>query len=117
MPKYDSKPRVSFRKITEKATYSKAARKKLVELRAKLDGVALIVRHAVATGRVPPSSSLDQALEAMEVNYAVAEAKLRSMQKSGENDWEEQRTQLESAWEDLARSIKQLVARFADSAS
>ncbi len=117
MHKHELKRQVPFNRISEKAAYSKAARKKLIELRAKLDGVTFIVRQATETGRLPPSTQLDQALEAMEVNYAAAEAQLRTLQKSGEDEWEEQRTELESEWENLAHSIKRLVARFADGTS
>ena len=117
MRKDDWKRRAPFRRISEKAAYSKAARKKLIDSRAKLDGVTYIIRQAVDTGRLKPNVQLDQALEAMEVNFSTAEAQLRILQKAGDNEWEEQRAELESAWENLAHSIKQLVVRFADGTS
>ena len=114
MRKNGRKRRISFKKVSEKAAYSKAARKKLIELRAKLDGVTFIVRQAIETGRLRPSTQIDRALEAIEVNFGVAEAQLRTLQKSGEDEWEDQRAELEGAWEDLAHSIKRLVVRFGD---
>lgn len=102
------------RKVGAKAAYSKEARKKLIESRSKLDGVMTGVRQAITLGRLRPSKQLDLALGAMEINFEAVETRLRELQKSGEDDWEELRVQLESAWENLARSIKNLVARFAD---
>ena len=110
----DPKHPASSRAISEKAAYSKAARKKLIESKTKLDGVAVAVRQAVETGRLKPSAQLDRAIEAMEVNFGAAELQLRMLQKSGEDEWDEHRAELDSAWENLARSIKNLVARFAD---
>ena len=100
--------------ISAKTAYSKAARKKLLESRAKLDGVTAAINHAITTGRLRPSVQLDGDLHAMEVNFTAAETQLRILQKSGEEEWEEQCIELESAWENLARSIKSLVSRFAD---
>ena len=100
--------------ISAKTAYSKAARKKLLESRAKLDGVAAAINRAIATGRLRPSVQLNGDLNAMEVNFSAAETQLRILQKSGEEEWGEQCIELESAWENLARSIKSLVARFAD---
>jgi hypothetical protein len=100
--------------ISAKTAYSRAARKKLSESRAKLDGVKSAINQATATGRLPPSERLSSALNAMEVNFAAAETRLRVLQKSGEDDWEERCDELESAWEHLARSIRSLVDRLAD---
>jgi len=100
--------------IAAKTAYSKAARKKLIESRAKLDSVRAAINQAIATGRLRPSERLSSALNAMEVNCATAETRLRDLQKSGEKEWQEQCVALEDAWEDLARSIKNLADRFAD---
>ena len=97
-----------------KAAYSKLARKQLIGSRAKLDAVRTTVRQAISTGRLQPSEQLERALEVMEINLAAAETRLRRLQKSGEEDWDRRRIDLESAQEDLARSIKHVVARFAD---
>jgi hypothetical protein len=107
-------PPVYSRKITAKAAYSKAARKKLTEFRSKLDGVTIAIRRAIATGRLPSSEQLQRALDAMELNFGAAAVCLRALQKSSGDDWEELRIQLDSAWEDLAHSIKSVASRFSD---
>ena len=101
--------------ISAKTAYSKASRKKLLESRAKLDGVTAAINQAIATGRLRASVQLDGGIHAMEVNFTAAETQLRILQKSGKEEWAERCVELESAWENLARSIKSLVARFADS--
>ena len=100
--------------MSAKAACSKAARSQLVESRAKLDNIRAAIKQATTTGRLQPSKQLNQALGAIEVNFAAAETQLRVLQKSGEDDWEERRVDLDEAWEDLARSIAILVARFSD---
>jgi hypothetical protein len=114
MPSPHSENQTFFRTVSEKAAFSKAARKKLIESKSKLDGVAVAVRQAVETGRLKPSTQLDRAIDAMEVNFRATELQLRILQKSGEDEWDEHRAELDSAWENLARSIKNLAARFAD---
>ena len=116
MLKQDPMRQAPLRRVTEKTAYSKAARKKLLDSRAKLDGVTLIVRQAVDTGRLKSNGQLNRALEAVETNFNAAECQLRILQKSCDGEWEKQRAELESAWEDLAHSIKHLVTHFADGA-
>lgn len=99
-----------------KAAYSRAARKKLVDSRAKLETVTATVKQAIATGRLPLSEQMDRDIQVIETVLNTAEERLRSLQKSGRDDWERRRIELESAWEELARSTKNLVARFADGA-
>lgn len=100
--------------MSAKAAYSRAARSQLVESRAKLDNIRAAIKQAAATGRLQPSKPLNLALGAIEVNFAAAETQLGVLQKSGEDDWEEERVELDEAWENLARSIAILVTRFSD---
>lgn len=100
-----------------KAVYSRAARKKLVDSRAKLESVTAVVNQAVATGRLRSSQQLARTLAATETAFAAAETQLRLLQKSGADEWDERRIELESAWEDLALSIRILAAHFTDSAN
>lgn len=99
---------------SERTAYVKAARMKLMDSRTKLDGLAIAARQAVETGRLAPGTRLDRALEAMEAGFGAADARLRLLQQSGDGEWHERRADLESAWEDLAHTIKILVARLAD---
>ena len=107
-------PSQRFRLVTAKAAYSKGARKRLVESRAKIDGVQAAIKHAIATGSLQPSDKLEHAQQAMDTRLRAAEARLKTLQKSSENEWEELRGELEDAWEDLSHSISSLVARVRD---
>ena len=106
--------RVHSRQAAAKAAYSKDARKKLIVSRSKLDGVTMAVRQAIKLGDLKSSKPLYLAVSAMEVNFKDVEIRLGDLQESGEDGWEELRIPLESAWEDLAHSIRNLVARFGD---
>jgi hypothetical protein len=106
--------RAHSRNAAAKAAYSQDARQKLVVSRSKLDGVTIAVRQAIIVGRMKSSPQLDLAVNAMEANFKAAETQLRALQESGEDDWDALRIPLESAWENLAHSIKNLVARYAD---
>jgi hypothetical protein len=102
------------RSVSAKAAYSKAARKKVVESRAKLDGVTAAIKHAVATGKLGSGDKLECAQRAMEARLAAAEARLEALRKSGEEEWEELKDELEDAWDDLSRSINKVVDRIKD---
>jgi len=102
------------RTAAAKAAYTQEARKRLVVFRSKLDGVTAAVRQAITLGRMRSSRQLDLVVNAMEANFKAAETQLKALQESGEDDWEALCIPLESAWENLAHSIKNLVARFAD---
>lgn len=107
-------PSRQIRSVSAKAAYSKAARKKLIESRAKLDGINAAIKHSIATGNLGSSDKLECAQRAMEVRLATAEARLETLQKSSEEGWEQLRGELENAWEDLSHSITKLVARIND---
>ncbi len=106
--------RLHSRKADAKAAYSKDARKRLIVSRSKLDGATTAVRQAITVGGLKSSKPLDLTVNAMEANFKDVETRLGDLQNSGEDDWEELRILLESAWENLAHSIRNLVARFAD---
>ena len=103
-----------LRSVSAKAAYSKRARKKLVESKAKLYDVRAAIKRAITTGSLKSSEKLESVQQAMDTRLAAAESRLEALQKSGEADWEQLRDELESAWEDLSQSINKLVARVKD---
>ena len=107
-------PARHIRSVTAKAAYSRAARKKLVEFKSKLEGVKVAIRHEIAKGRLRSSDKLEFEQRAMEIRLATAESRLMTLQKSREDEWEQLRDDLENAWEDLSQSINKLVARIKD---
>ncbi len=100
--------------LTTKATYSKAEHKKLVETRAKLAGVNAKITCAINSGEIAPSERLDRARRAIDVGLAIAEVRLDQLRKSGEDDWMNVSVEVESAWEELSRSIKRLVSTISE---
>ncbi len=101
-------------RVSTKAAYSRAARDKLVASRSKLDSVNASMRQAMATGRLPRSEPLEKARAAMEDRFAEAERCLARLQKSGDDEWELLRDDVDDAWENLAHAIQGLVSRFED---
>ena len=108
------RPSKHVRSVSAKAAYSKKARKKLVESKAKLYDVRAAIKRAIMTGSLKSNEKLESAQQAMDTRLAAAELRLEALQKSGEAEWEQLRYELESAWEDLSQSINKLVARVKD---
>ncbi len=98
--------------VAAKAAYSRATRDKLVASRGKLDTVNAALRRAISTGRLRNTEELEKARVAMEINFREAERRLAQLQKAGFRDWQSFRDEVDDAWEDLSRSIQNLVARF-----
>lgn len=105
------------RSLAAKAAYSRSARKKLVEFKAKLDGVKDAIKHEIAQGRLQSSDKLECEQRAMNIRLATAESRLKALQKSREDEWAPLREDLDNAWEDLSHSINKLVARIKDETS
>jgi hypothetical protein len=114
MPTLYGRPSRHVRSVSEKAAYSKKARKKLVESKAKLYDVKAAINRAIATGSLQSGAKLESVQQAMDTRLAAAESRLEALQKSGEAEWEQLRDELENAWEDLSHSINTLVARVKD---
>ncbi|MBU2676563.1 MAG: hypothetical protein KJP16_05715 [Gammaproteobacteria bacterium] len=107
-------PSHHVRSVSAKDAYSKKARKKLVESKAKLYDVKAAIKRAITTGSLRSSEKLESVQQAMDTRLAAAEARLEALQKSGEAEWEQLRDELEDAWEGLSHSINTLVARVKD---
>lgn len=110
-PKQDVKDKHT---VSTKAAYSRAAKKKLDETKAKLIGVNAKIRNAIATGQIDASEQLGHARRAVDMNLATVETQVEQLRKSGEDAWVGIKDDIETAWEDLSQSIKKLVARFTD---
>lgn len=70
--------------------------------------------RAIAAGSLGSNDKLENAQRSMEARLATAEARLVTLQKSGEDGWEGLRDELENTWEDLSYSINRLVAQLKD---
>lgn len=107
-------PSRHVRSVSAKAAYSRAARKRFIDSRAKLEGIKAAITHAIESGSLKPSDRLNCEWRAMEVRLTTAESRLEKLRKSGEEGWEDLRYELDDAWEDLSHSINKLVARIRD---
>lgn len=103
-----------WKSIAAKSAYSRNAQKKLLESRSRLDGVTAKIRNAIATGKIAPGKRLELAQLAVRKNYLAAEVALEKLRKSDQQDWERHCRDVDSAWEDLSRSVKNLIARITD---
>ena len=101
-------------RLSTKAAYLKAAHHKLAETREKIDGVNASIVSAISNGRIEPNGRLETARRAIEVSVAIAEVRLDQLEKSGEDEWQAVSVEVESAWEDVSRSISRLVSSIAD---
>ena len=108
------RPSRHVRSVSAKAAYSREARKRLVESKAKLYDVRAAIKRAITTGSLKSSEKLESVQQAVDTRLTAAESRLEALQKSGEAEWERLRDELENAWEDLSHSINTLVARVKD---
>ena len=108
------RPCPHVRSVSAKAAYSRNARKRLVETKAKLYDVRAATKRAISAGSIKSSKKLACLQEAMDTRLAAAESQLEALQKSGEEEWEQLRDELETAWEDVSQLISKLVARIKD---
>ncbi|MDH3442200.1 MAG: hypothetical protein OEM63_15690 [Gammaproteobacteria bacterium] len=104
------RPKRHEKALSAKAAYSKAAQRKLAETKATLAGVNAKIMCSISSGNMEQNGQLERARRAIEVSLAIAEVRLDQLRKSGDDDWETVRIEVESAWEDLSRSIQRLVS-------
>jgi hypothetical protein len=111
----NSTGRQRYRKsLSAKAACSKAAHQKLDEIRTKLAGMNTKLACAISSGAIDPNDRMESAHRAIEVSLAIVEIRLGQLRKSGDNDWENVRIEVESAWEQLFRSIQRLITTISE---
>lgn len=85
---------------------------RICENRMKLEFVRNKVRRASSAGRIVVSEQLQSAERQAECLLQIAEQQLDKMRQADAASWESQKRNVESACDDLAQSIKKIVARF-----
>lgn len=103
-----------LQRVSAKAAFSRATRKKLIHSRAQLDGVNAAIRLAIANGQLCSSDSLEKLRLAMEVRLAAAERSLERLQKSGDDRWETMREEVDGSFRDLSKSIAGAIEQVAE---
>lgn len=102
------------RALAAKATECREAHRRLNETSMRLAGVRAKIRNALQTGCITRSDRLESAQRAVDANLKAVVRSLDRLHKAGDPEWETQRIDLETAWEDLYRSVKRLVAALDD---
>lgn len=102
-----------LQRVSAKAAFSRATRKKLIHLRAQLDGVNAAIRLAVASGQLRSCAGFEKMREAMELKLAAAERSLEQLQKSGDDRWENLREPVDGTCRELSRSISMAIEQVA----
>lgn len=80
----------------------------LEEWDSKLDMLKVKARESKAKTR----AEFEKQLEAIAVNRAAAEAKLRELRKRSEETWEDLKEDTAMAWDEMREAIDRIVARF-----
>ena len=91
--------------------YACKAETKLIETTAKLDGIKTKLERAAADGHLDISESLRRAQGQAEAQLVKYHHRLENLKSASENSWIAAKHELEDAQEDLARSLKNIMAR------
>jgi hypothetical protein len=95
----------------KKLRYAHEANARFHEVAVKLAGVTARIRSAVATGDLEMSEQLIQVQRQAEIHLATVERRLKQLEVTDDESWQRQKQILEDGWEDLLRSMKNIVAR------
>jgi len=91
--------------------YACKADTKLIETTKKLDGIKTKLERATADGRLDISESLRRAQRQAEAQLVKYQHRLENLKSASEDSWAAAKAELEDAQEDLARSLKNIMAR------
>lgn len=98
-------------KAAERSRYTHEAELKFQELSAKLAGIRKKTKSPVAAGRLDTSDQLAKAEYQAEKQLAIVQRTLGQLKGANNESWQFHKRDLETGWEDLMRSIKNLVSR------
>ena len=102
-----------LQRVSAKAAFSRATRKRLIHSRAQLDRVNAAIRQAVVSGQLRPDAGFEKMREAMELKLAAAERSLEQLQKSGDDCWESLRDSVDGSCQELSNSISMAIEQVA----
>jgi len=103
--------KISHANATKQSSYTRKQAAKLEETKAKLDGVKAKIKTAVANGQIESSEQLMKAELQAESHLATVEQRLAQVKDASEVSLDDLKIGLELAWDDLAISIRKIVAR------
>ena len=103
---------VDQRSKTQKQLYVRSIEVKLAEKKVTLEFVKRKIILAMESGRIHASDQLLKAEHQADACVAILKKRLDQLKSADDESWEQQRFDLEMAWDDLSQSIKKIVARF-----
>lgn len=95
-----------------KAAYVRKSDAKLGEARAKLEIIRSKTTAAGANRPLQAADTIDKALSQCDASLQRLRQHLEELQSVDDDSWVELREGIEKGWENLARSMQQIVKRF-----
>ena len=94
-----------------KSRYSREADAKFLESAAKLAVLNAKIESGVADGILELSAQLTNVQNQAETHLAAVKRRLKRLKDAEDDSWQGEKRSLEDGWEELSRSIKNIVAR------
>ena len=98
----------------DQCAYAVHVQEKLSIIKALIANTPAAVDEAASSGAIVATADLKPVQRAVAANLAVAEDLLDRLSTCNDEDWKRHVADMESSWEDLARSIKWLVRNMPD---
>lgn len=114
MPQKQERPLRCKPSLFEKAAYSRAAQKRLVESEARMARVGATIRSELIAGRIELTRQLEEAQRAAAASLDAVRNRLERLRQCSDDEWQEHARDMDTAWEHLSQSIKRLVAGYSD---
>lgn len=95
-----------------RSAYLELAGAKLMEIQNKVQIVRMILTKELEKGNRADSEQLRRSRRQVECFMMAAQQKLEDLRTTNGDDWDTARDSFNSAWEDVAQSIKLAIAKF-----
>lgn len=96
----------------QKAAYIRSVKKRLADKRTVFELVKSKVDRAVASGRIVRSDQLANAERRADSCLSEVEHCIECLSSGSDREWDDSRLKTNTALDELATSVKQMVARF-----
>ena len=95
-----------------RSAYLELAGAKLTDIESKVAIIRVKMRNELASGNGCDMEQLRRASQQVEHFLSAARQRLEDLKSVEDDNWETARDSFNSAWEDVAQSIRKAVARF-----
>ncbi len=94
-----------------RSRYTREADARCQEVAIKLAGLMAAIRFTGAQGSLAMSEKLTRVEQQAEAQLAAVERELEQLKDANDETWRDHKRSLEDGWEELSRSMKNIVAR------